>query len=97
MFFSELQQIKHIDLSALIILIGGLASTANLFLYCYFGTLATESYENMADCIFESNWLKLPVDSRKYLIVMIANAQRRIYYHGFGLAYLRMMTYTSVF
>lgn len=73
-----------------------LVSSSNLFLYCFFGKLATESFETMADCLYETNWLDLPVNLQKYFIVMIGNAQIPIHYHGFGVALLNLETFLKV-
>lgn len=58
--------------------------------------MATESYEQMADRLFESKWPDLPVYLQKYFIVMIANTQKPIYYHGFGVANMKMETFCGV-
>lgn len=75
---------------------GLLVSCSNLFFYCYFGKYATESYEKMADCLYESSWAEHPIHVQKYFIVMIMNTQRPLYYHGFGIAVLNLETFTSV-
>lgn len=67
-----------------------------IFLYCYFGALGTESYEKMADALFESNWPDLPVTLQKYIVIMIAGMQKPIHYHGFGIANLNLKTFISV-
>lgn len=69
---------------------------ANLFLYCYFGKVATESYQKMCIYLFESNWPDLPADLQRFFIIMIANAQRPLYYHGFGFAMLNLETFTRM-
>lgn len=71
-------------------------SISDLFFYCYFGRLATESYEKLADCLFESNWLDLTIELQKYLALMIANMQKPLYYHGFGVANLDLETFKKV-
>lgn len=72
------------------------ATTLNLFFYCYFAKLATESFLKMGDSLYESNWTELPFELQKYLIVMIGNMQLPMYYHGFGVAVLNLETFTSV-
>lgn len=67
-----------------------------MFVYCYFGKIATESYAKMSDCLFESNWPEKPVKLQKYFILMIGNAQRPLEYHGFGLAVLKLETFANV-
>lgn len=84
------------DANFAIIFVGFLTSGANLFVYCFFGKLATDSYGEMATCLFESNWQVLPIDLRKYLILMIGNAQRPLYYHGFKIAVLNLETFLKV-
>lgn len=71
---------------------GIVAGLGILFFYCYFGTEATESFEKMADSLFESNWFDLPIKLQKYMIIMIANMQRSIYYHGFEFGNLDLKT-----
>lgn len=58
--------------------------------------MATQSYEDMANCLFEGNWQKLSVRLQTFLIPMIENAQRPIYYHGFGVAVLNLETFMRV-
>lgn len=69
-------------------------SASNLFLYCYFGKLATESQNSW--CLYETNWQNLPLDLQKYFILMIANVQKPLHYHGFKIAVLDLETFTNV-
>lgn len=71
-------------------------ASSNLFVYCFFGKMATESFEKMANSFYESNWTKLSVESQAYFLVMITNAQRPIHYHGFGMAVLNLETFCKV-
>lgn len=73
-----------------------MALNFNIFVYCYYGLMATESYEDMAQCLFESNWRKLSVELQKYIILMIQNTQRSLYYHGFEIFILNLETYLKV-
>lgn len=50
---------------------GVVNGVSNLFFYCSFGKMATESFEQMADCLFEANWQKLPIQLQKYLIIIV--------------------------
>lgn len=74
----------------------GLVGVANLFLFCYFGKLATQSFAGMSNALYESNWPEIPVRLQKYFIISIANTQKHIYYHGFGVAVLNLETFTNV-
>lgn len=67
-----------------------------LFLYCYVGKLATESYQGISDALFEANWADLPVEFQKYFLIMIGNSQKPLYYHGFGVIILNLDTFTTV-
>lgn len=75
---------------------GGIITLSNLFLYCYFGILATESYEEIGFCLFEANWQDLHVELQKYVIIMIADAQKPLEYHGFGVSVLNLTTFNKV-
>lgn len=71
-------------------------STLLLFVYCYYGKIATDSFIAMSDCLYESNWHNLPIHLQKYFIIMITNAQRKLYYHGFGILFLNLETFSAV-
>lgn len=67
-----------------------------LFLYCYFGKIASDSSFGIADLLFNANWQALPIELQKYVITMIAIAQHPLHYDGFGVAVLHLETYTKV-
>lgn len=69
---------------------------ANPFLYCFFGKITTDRYAKMADHLFEINWYKLPIKLQKYLILMIANMQRPLYFDGFGICKLDLGMFQTV-
>lgn len=58
--------------------------------------MATDSFEKMSDCLYESNWQAFPVDLQKYIQLMIQHSQKSIFYHGFGMVKLNLMTFTEV-
>lgn len=87
---------KHIDFSLIVLLVSFFVGASNLFIDCFFGKLATESFLEMADCLFESDWQSLSIEFQKYFILMISNAQIPLYYHGFGLAVLNLETFSNV-
>lgn len=86
------------DLSADVmpVLISVVLSILILFVYFLFARIATERFAQMADCMYESDWLSLPVQFQKDFIVIIANAQRPLYYQALGIVILNMETFTSV-
>lgn len=67
-----------------------------IFVYCFCGKMATESFLNMSDCLFESDWIRLPIKFQKTIFFMIYNAQEPIYYRGFGMSTLNMQTFVKV-
>lgn len=95
-FFFNFQIFHHIHFGILFLIVGFSSSLSYLFLYCYFGKLATESFQKMTDCMFESNWQELPINLQKYLILMIANMQRPLHYHGSRIAVLNLVSFTKV-
>lgn len=86
---------KHIDFNLGILLLATLTGASNLFIYCFFGKLATDCYEKMNKCLFESNWQALSIDLQKYFILMIGNTQKPLYY-GFNIATLNLETFCAV-
>lgn len=70
--------------------------TGSLYLFCYFGKLATESFENMSNCIYNTSWQQFDIELKKYVIVMIENAQKSLYFHGYGVLILNLETFTQV-
>lgn len=71
-------------------------SCSNLYVYCYFGKNSTDSYGIMSQFLFESNWFELSVELQRYVILMIGNTQRPLYYHGFGISILNLETFSTV-
>lgn len=68
-----------------------------LFFYCYFGKMATDSFGNIADCIYyEMKWQKLPLALQKCISLMLRNMQKPIHYHGFDVITLDLRTFTHV-
>lgn len=90
------QEIKHFDANISLILIGAIAAISNLFLWCFFGKLATESFQNMAHCMYQANWYGLQVKLQKYFMNMIRNAQIPQHYHGLKIVIMDLETFTTV-
>lgn len=91
-----LQQFKHIDFSIVMLLTSFSSGISNLFVYCYFGKVATESFENMAISMYETDWHELPIELQKSFIIMIQIAQKPLFYSSFGLATLNLKTFLKV-
>ncbi|XP_055305867.1 odorant receptor 82a-like [Sitodiplosis mosellana] len=91
-------EFQHIDFNILTLLMAATISGLNLFLYCYYGKLATESFLSMGDCLYESNWQDLPIQLQQHLRFMINYMQLPIYYRGWNLkiATLNLETFITL-
>ena len=90
------QQFQHISFDIFIVLVAISVGVSNLFLYCFLGKVASESYEKMANALYKSDWTSLSNNYQKYFIVMIAHAQKPVFYHGFGMAIMNLQTFNKV-
>lgn len=88
--------LNHIDFNIFTLFIVVTIGISNLFIYCYFGKLATKSFEDMADRLYESNWHIYPFSLQKHLILMIGDMQIKLHYSGFGMAVLNLETFCAV-
>lgn len=70
--------------------------SAIIFLYCFFGKMAHDSFEQMSDCLYECDWHVFSYDVKRHILFMITNIQRPLYYHGFGVAILELETFVKV-
>lgn len=68
-----------------------------MFVLCFFGKIASESFEKMTDYLYETNWPEYPVQLQKYFILLIANTQKPIHYVGSGIAVLNLNTFLKVY
>lgn len=91
-----LQKLKDPDIVMVLLVMTTFVALSVLFLYCYFGKLAADSYELMCECVYDSFWQKLSPNLQKYIVVMIANMQQSLYYHGFGIVTLDLRTFIRV-
>lgn len=78
------------------VLMALLVSGANLYFYCHFGNRTTSDYSQMTHILFESNWIEQPVELQRFIKMMIANAQRPLFYHGSRIVNLNLETYLKV-
>lgn len=95
-FFFQLKALRHLNLFIVTVLNVIAISTANLYLYCFGGSVVTENCGMYADILFESDWYKMPIRLQKYYILMIANTQRPIHLEGHGLVRLSMEAFGRV-
>lgn len=71
-------------------------STAYFFSLCYGGEFTTNIFFKYGNRLYELEWLNLPVQLQKDVIVMMQNMQRPLIYSGFGLVELTFQSFTKV-
>lgn len=69
---------------------------STILLYCYYGKLASDSYVEMSDCVFDMNWHEQPSELQKYFVLIIQHMQKTVYYHGFDMVTLDLRTFIKV-
>lgn len=84
------------DVSFLVMACATTFPAFTLFLYCYYGERSTENYAAFGDCLYESNWMNLPKDLQKDFVLMIAHAQKELYYHGNKVVNLNLELFLKV-
>lgn len=58
--------------------------------------MASNSFERMANFVYDVNWYSLSLEKQKYFILMLLHAQRSLYFHGYGIAVLNLETFCTV-
>lgn len=96
LFVLEFQQRKHLSVEIINSFVGLIFGVVSLFVFCFFGKMATQSYETMADSLYDANWHQRPVKVQKLIMLIIANAQQPLFYHGSGIAVLNLELFTKV-
>lgn len=74
-----------------------LGSGLNLFIYYYAAHNSTDCYIKLADILFESNWIELPNDLQKFVLLIILEAKNPIFYSAYSFADSNLETYVKVF
>lgn len=100
-FLQQLQQtsfsIKDPPYNLITIVAQATFGMVNLFIYCYFGKMSTDNFAKMSDCVyFEMKWDRLSVKFQTYVVLMIQNMQRPIFYRGFDVATMDLNTFLRV-
>lgn len=90
------QQTRNLNADIIMVISNSSNGLLNIFIYCYFGKSATDSYAKMTDYLMQLEWYEYPNGLQKYLILMIANTQTPVFYHGFNIAVLDLGTFTQV-
>lgn len=68
----------------------------SLFVYCYYGNQASDCLEEIATLLYFFKWYRENVKLQKFISILMANAQRPRHYHGFGVIFLTLDTFTNV-
>lgn len=55
------------------------------FLFCHFGTIATERLQSFDIIAYNANWFDYPSDLRKFIILITAQSRTKINFNGLGL------------
>lgn len=89
--------IRHIEPNLFLMAIVVTIALANLYIYCRLGKEATDYYLRYADEVYKLQWIDMPGEDLKRIVLMIIqNAQRPLNYHGFNCIYLNLETFTKV-
>lgn len=79
-----------------IMLIAILSSSITMFIFCYFGKMATDAYFAYGDLAYETNkWYTIPVKNQNYFRLIILMAQQPLCYEGLGII-LNLQTFSAV-
>lgn len=73
-----------------------LLNTEWIFMHCLLGKLVTDRFNQLPDYLFNTKWYKLPVKVQKYFILLLANTQQPLLFHGFGIYVLDLEKFASV-
>lgn len=94
-FFLALQQMECIDMDKIVVVFAdACVGLFNLFCFCYFGKVSSDSFELMSESLYECNWPDLGTSQLKmYFVIMIKNAQTPVYYQGMKMVTLDMETF----
>lgn len=93
--FSICQAIKHLDMRFSIMLIAISSSSITMFIFCYFGKMATDAYFSYGDYAYEAKWYTIPVKNQNYFRLIILIAQQPLCYEGLGII-LNLQTFSAV-
>lgn len=94
---ASFQQIHNLDLEVFFVLCLSTIALINLFVYCYFGKIGTDSFASMPDSLYvEMNWRNLKPKLQMYVVLMIRNMQKPVFYSGFSVTVMDLNTFIRV-
>lgn len=91
-----LQAIRNLQLNIVLLVVCVLSALTEAFVFCYFGTMTTDSFSKYVDRAYEIHWCNLPVRLQKQLITFLGILQQPLEYRGFGMVTLNTMTFVKV-
>lgn len=89
-----MQNVDIVNLYAAIICV--VSSFLILFIYCYYGSTATDDFFKYSQCIYESSWYEWPPKLQGTITVIIGNAQQAMFFDGWGMFALDLMAFSKV-
>lgn len=66
------------------------------FLHCLLGKLVTDRIDQLSNHLFHSKWHNAPIKLQKDFILLLANKQKPPIFHGLGIYFVDLETFTSV-
>lgn len=66
------------------------------FLFCHYGTIATDCIRSIDLASYNANWLDYPPELRKYIIPIIAQSRSKINFNGFNLLSCSLEAFAKV-
>lgn len=67
-----------------------------ILVHCVLGKLVTDRFARVPNHLFNTKWYDLPVEVQKHFILLLANTQQPLFFHGFGIYILDLEKFASV-
>lgn len=93
---NHFQEIKNFDDELLSPLPSMMNCICCVFLYTYCGDETNQSFEDVSELLYNTDWIKQPQNIKKTLLLMMQNAQQPMFYTTFGGFPLNMDTFGRV-
>lgn len=90
------QAATNLDLNIVVVILGVQCNTGTVFLYCYVGSLTMNQFHRYGDISYEAQWIKMPIELRKFVQIVIADAQRLLKFTKLNLVDLNLTAFTTV-
>lgn len=66
------------------------------YFFCYFASFVIDRMANIQHTVYNLNWLDFPIEQRKYFIVIMAQSQRNVRFHGLKLVSCSLPIFVKV-